>query len=290
MVRRPLAFALAAVLVAGLASSCSSGDDDPAVEASTTTSTTAKAASSLQKGDAYVALGSSIASGFGIAEQSTTCGRSSRDYGQLVATKLGLKLTDVSCGAAVIANVLDTKQGDNAVQLDAVTADTKLVTFSGGGNDIGFNGTALFCSQPDKDCQLPPDYDAKLAGLPASLRSLIEKVKAKAPDATIVFVTYPREIPEENCPDLSLTDAEFQILTKMGSDLEKTFVDVLGKSDDVLFVDPYVAEGNHTGCAPEAERWVNGAKAAPGGGFALHPTALGHQVMADMIVKALQKS
>jgi hypothetical protein len=56
----------------------------------------------VQRGDRYVALGSSIASGYGIANQSTFCGRSDRDYGQLVAAKLGLNLTDVSCGAAVM--------------------------------------------------------------------------------------------------------------------------------------------------------------------------------------------
>ena len=39
----------------------------------------------LKPGNLYVSLGSSIASGYGISVQSTSCGRSSRDYGQVVA-------------------------------------------------------------------------------------------------------------------------------------------------------------------------------------------------------------
>jgi hypothetical protein len=69
-----------------------------------------------------------------------------------------------------------------------------------------------------------------------------------------------------------------------GEKLEALFVEVV-EPTGVVFVDPYVATGDHTGCAPAAERWTAGH--VPDDGFAYHSTALGHEVMATMITKAL---
>ena len=78
----------------------------------------------------YVALGSSFASGPSIPDTiDQACGRSSQNYANLVATKLGLALTDVSCQGATTDVVL-------ATQLAAVTSDTKYVTLTIGGNNL----------------------------------------------------------------------------------------------------------------------------------------------------------
>ena len=205
---------LVAVAVTGLFA-CSSGSSKGAVSPSTTapppsttgvTPTTSAKVARVQSGDRYVALGSSIASGYGIANQSTACGRSDRDYGQLVAAKLDLSLTDVSCGAAVIPNVLDTSQGSAPPQIDAVTPDTKLITISIGGNDINLNATALGCGNPATVCSPPATLGADEAALQGKLVDMLAQLKAKAPPATIVLVTYPREFPDQNCAALSLTD------------------------------------------------------------------------------------
>lgn len=296
MMRRVAAGVVACVVAVGIVG-CSSGSSDkgstspgtstPASPATPTNSPSSigPSAPTLQRGERYVALGSSIASGYGISVQSA-CGRSSRDYPQLLAAKFGLKLVDVTCGAAVIPNVVDTKQGNFPPQIDAVTADTKLITISVGGNDIGFNGTALACGDPTTICKAPPDLDAELAALPGQLQSMVTKVRAKAPSARIVFVTYPREMPETNCPAMSLDDAELAMLRSMGDKLEATFVKVFAKSD-VVFVDPYVVPGDHTVCGAASARWTNGYTVAKGAGFAYHPTALGHQEMATLVEQAL---
>ncbi len=85
-------------------------------------------AAELKKGANYVALGSSFAAGPGIASQLGYCGRSDNNYSHLVADALGLKLTDVTCNGATIANILYTSQGDAAPQIDSVSPDTALVT------------------------------------------------------------------------------------------------------------------------------------------------------------------
>jgi lysophospholipase L1-like esterase len=124
-----------------------------------------------------------------------------------------------------------------------------------------------------------------VASTRTALKTLIDRIKAAAPNALIVFVTYPREVPaDKNCPELSYTDGEAAIVRSMGEKLEALFVEVV-EPTGVVFVDPYVAGGDHTGCAPAAQRWTAGNVADDG--FAYHPTALGHEVMADMIAKAL---
>ncbi len=247
-------------------------------------STAAKSVS-LHKGDLYVSIGSSLASGFGIAPQSQ-CGRSGRDYGHLVAAKLKLKLVDVSCGSAVIPNVLNTAQGTAPPQIDSVTAKTKLITVGLGGNDIEYNGTAFACSNPTAACQAPANLAALEAALPGEIDTMIAALKAKAPSATIVVVTYPREFPTANCPALGVTDADVTLLGAMGAYVEGALVAAAHKTH-VLLVDPYSQPGNHTACGRAGERWTNGSKVATGAGFAYHPTALGHQQMAKMILKVL---
>jgi lysophospholipase L1-like esterase len=238
-----------------------------------------------------VALGSSIASGYGISVQSTDCGRSDRSYPNLIARRYGLDLVDVTCGAASIPNVVDTPQGPNPPQLDAVTPDTELITVTVGGNDIGYNATALGCGDPASVCTLPAGLDANVATTRTALAAMLDQIRAAAPAATIVFVTYPREVPDPgevpggNCPELAFTDEEATVVRTMGEQLEAIFVEVASTDDDVVLVDPYVAPGDHTGCAAPSERWTAGRVADDG--FAYHPTALGHEAMAQLIVDQL---
>ena len=238
----------------------------------------------LEHGDVYVSLGSSMASGFGIANQSPTCGRSDKSYAAIIAAKYGLQLVDVSCGGAIVPNVTDTPQGTNPPQLDAVTADTKLITIGLGGNDIGYNGTALACGDPTTICTAPPTLAADEAALPGKLDAMLAAVKAKAPKATIVVVTYPREFPKANCPALSMTDAELAVLQQMGTTVEQSLV-AAAKKAKVRIADPYVLPGDHTACAAASTRWAAGLDVTDG--FAYHPTALGHQKMAALITKTL---
>jgi lysophospholipase L1-like esterase len=284
LMRRATAMVIGTVLVLGIVASPVSAANSSGA-APSGKDTTVK--SRLKKGDKYVALGTSIASGFGISEQSTSCGRSNRNYAQLIAARHKLELVDVSCGAALISHVVDEPQGDNPPQIGSVTPDTRLITVAVGGNDIAYNGTAVGCGDPATTCTAPPDLDAMVASARTALADMLDRLEAAAPKATIVFVTYPREVPRAgNCPELSFTDDEAAIVRSMGEDLEAMFVEV-AKRPGIVFIDPYVARGDHTGCARPAQRWAAGH--IPDDGFAYHPTALGHQVMARMITKALSR-
>lgn len=188
----------------------------------------------------------------------------------------------------MIANVVDTPQGSNPPQLTLVPPNTKLVTVAVGGNDIGYNATAVECDNPTT-CTAPPNLAAMVATMRIALKAMIGKIKAAAPSATIVFVTYPREVPADiNCPALDFTNSGAAVVRSMGQMLENAFVQVVKPLRGVIFVDPYAVKGDHTVCAPPSQQWTQGAKYVFGvTGFAHHPTALGHKVMAQMIIRAL---
>ena len=237
-------------------------------------------------GSQYVAMGSSYAAGFGIQPQvpgAGSCGRSELDYPHVVAARLHLDLNDVSCGGAVTANALDTPQDSAPPQIDAVTAKTRLVTMTIGGNDVNYVGTAIECGQPNSTCVAtanPAQTEAAFQALPHSLTDLIQAVRAKAPSAVIVLVTYVRLVPPTACPALHYTPASTRLVASMGARLERVFVAV-AKADHVRLVDPYAIGATHGPCAKGANKWVAGLIAT--NGFEYHPTVAGHQEMAHLV-------
>ncbi len=278
------------VLVAALVlvgSACSSSDPEPSATTtppSSESTTTTTAAPALPAGP-YVALGSSYASGFGIAVQEGACGRSTQSYPTLLAADLDLDLTDVSCGAATIANVVSSPQGDAPPQITAVTPDTGLITVSVGGNDINYAGTALMCGDQTNVCTVDAaKLDTDVAAATTALTDMIKQLQAAAPSARIVLVTYPRIVGDSTCDALGLDPSEADVIRTMGQRLQDVFVEVADETG-ITLVDPYSA-GDHTVCAAPEERWMNGS-ATSEDGFAYHPNAAGHRAMADLVQEAL---
>jgi len=265
--------------MSALAAGCSSS-------ATSTTSSTSEP-TIFQAGAKYVALGSSYAAGVGIPAQSGgICARSNRNYPNLVAAKFNLDLDDVSCSGATTANVLTSPQGPNPPQIDAVTPSTSLVTFTVGGNDIGYIATAFGCGTRGAGCTVNPNQLAtSLSSLRVSLTTLVSTIRSRAPEAKIVLVTYPRLVPPITCPALNYTARGAQVVGSTGQGLEQVFVEV-AKSTHVLLADPYVLGDVHGPCAPADESWVAGHTVTVG--FPYHPTILGHQEMARLTEQVLQ--
>jgi lysophospholipase L1-like esterase len=232
-------------------------------------------------GSRYVALGSSFASGYGIAKQQTSCGRSTHNYGHLVAAHFHLHLTDVTCAGATTANV--------RVQARAVTAKTSLITITAGGNDVNYSLDTLICQEPG-NCLKTLDkksINTGFAALPRRLESIVSLVQARAPHAMIVLVTYPEVVPANgaSCKSLSLSAPEAKYIHGMGQRLENVFLQVAKARPDVILVDPYAKSAGHGACASPSKRWVAGVHAP--NGFQDHPTLLWHQRMAKWISAAL---
>jgi lysophospholipase L1-like esterase len=259
----------------------------PKVPTSTVTTQRSSSQPSIPAGSTYVAIGSSDASGFGIAVQSGgACGRSDHNYPHLVAAKLRLHLTDVTCGGATTANVVAQPQGSAPPQIEAVTADTRLITMTVGGNDVNYIGTTLMCGNPASDCLATIDKtstDAAFAALPQRLEDVIAKMRSRAPHSEILLVTYPQVVAAD-CAALSLDADEATYIHDLGQRLEDVFLQV-AKNTRVVLVDAYPASKGHDPCSPSHERWVAGLKFT--NGYSYHPTALGHRAMASLVLGTL---
>lgn len=244
----------------------------------------------VPRGSVYVAMGSSYAAGAAILPLdagSGACGRSFVNYPHLVAAKLHVDLHDVSCGGAVTANARDTSQDGQPPQIEAVTANTRLVTITIGGNDVGFVDNALRCGVLGDACATTANREAINADfrkLPHSLIGLIGAIRERAPHVTIVLVSYPRLVPPKPCAALNYTPAGRRFVGSIGARLEKMFVEV-ARVTKILIADPYVLGAQHGPCASSAQRWVVGL--APHNCAPYHPTAAGHREMARLVERAL---
>lgn len=265
------------------------------VAAAPATAAGSNGSAQLKPGDKYVALGSSFASGPAIPEVAdAACLRSSNDYPNLVARKLKLALTDVSCGSATTDSILTQNQKAAPPQIEAVTPDTKLVTVTIGGNDVGYTATNLICSGDageGKECLgtdvQPTDIETNLAALPAKLDATLQAIKDAAPNATIVVLPYLRVLPAvaTPCPpSVPMSTPTLSYLEGFSDKLHTAIKDAATRAK-VMFVDSYRPKG-HDACASEASRWVEGAQPASPA-FAFHPNAAGMKAQAKMIVAAL---
>ncbi len=97
---------------------------------------TAHASGSLE----YVALGDSYSAGSGVLPVDPTnllCLRSTVNYPHVIASRTGAHLKDVTCGAAQTKDFTSSQYPGVAPQVNALDADTDLVTLTIGGNDNG---------------------------------------------------------------------------------------------------------------------------------------------------------
>lgn len=236
----------------------------------------------------YVALGSSFASGPSIPDTiDQACGRSSQNYANLVATKLGLALTDVSCQGATTDVVL-------ATQLAAVTSDTKYVTLTIGGNNINYSLSTILCAKqpPGTSCQGngvdPAATTANLEQLEGQLTDTLRAVKKAAPSAKVFLVAYPRVLPADGstCPPQNpMVAQDSRFIADLGAQSQQRSI-AAAKAAKVAFVDAYTPKG-HDVCSPEAERWIEGA-APESPAFVFHPNERAMQAEAALLVEAMK--
>ncbi|RKR74685.1 SGNH/GDSL hydrolase family protein [Frondihabitans australicus] len=216
--RSTLRAAGAAILLA-LGISSSIGAAAPAAAAPATAATTTASPTPTTTGLAYVALGDSYAAGYGLSHLTkqpvAACDQSGLDYPHRIAAALGLRLTDVTCAGATTANVIDTKQNGAAPQIDALSARTRLVTISIGGNDSGLFSTAQSCIALSKNgpifgassstttCKsefVTKGHDALTSAIETKtakgLAATFRAIKHRAPNAAVVVIGYPAVFPD----------------------------------------------------------------------------------------------
>lgn len=250
----------------------------------------------LPAGAHYVAVGSSFAAGAGIEpfkDGPKRCSRSARNYASLLAARLRLTLDDQTCGGAKTTHLLG-PWSELAAQLGAVRPDTRLVTATIGGNDLNYAAYLMMASCPGGTIEVgearvqcrdvPMPAAADYAALEANLRAIVRQVKARAPQARVVFVQYVTLVPERPCADANLPADKAAGAREIGRRLaEVTARAARAEGGEVLEMD--TLSRRHGPC--DAEPWSFGTKAVAGEGVLWHPTGAAHAAIADLLADRL---
>ncbi|MCX4911142.1 SGNH/GDSL hydrolase family protein [Streptomyces sp. NBC_00878] len=249
----------------------------------------------------YVALGDSYAAGPGIPTQvDTTCARSDQNYPSLLATAKSWQLTDVTCSGAT-TTALAGPQGSKPPQLDALGADTDVVTLTIGGNDIGFSSNLATCARltssdpTGNPCKTfftsggTDQLEQRVNDTAPKIAAAVDAIKQKAPRAKVLVVGYPDLFPEDGvgCTSsaMPLAAGDFAYLR----DTEKKLNAMLASqasANGAGYVDTYTPTIGHDMCKPAGERWIE-PLVAPAPAASAHPNAQGQQAMATAVEHAI---
>lgn len=262
-------------------------------------------ASALEQGDKYVALGDSYASVGSLTSpqfKNPACVASTDNYAHKLAQQRGFKLDDATCAWAFTYNY-DFPQNHALPfaaltgQRERVTADTKLVTLTLGGNDAGttFGFPACFmravsrigesCRVTTQDAVKKSMYAPGIDGRTLLQREvdIVNDIKHRAPNAEIVVTGYMNAFkPDTWCPNDGL----------LSSDERAYFAETVDEVNNLM-----KDAANQTGVkyvAPpnEEKGWCDGGLrnqpsnsllGLPDNTIPIHPTAAGQQRMADAI-------
>lgn len=238
-------------------------------------------------GDSYAALGSVSAAVTG----PEMCQRSADNYPARLLSEARITGQDVSCAGAVTEDVLSA--GGVPAQLDTLTTDTDLVTLSIGGNDIGF-GDIVGCffqsmnSGRTSNCVeagTGPTSD-RLGELPDRLDLIHREIEERTDGARVIVTGYlPMIATGDDCTELtSISPADREWVIDLTGELNRV-VGEAAERNGAEMVLPADA-GQHTGCVPPEQRWVDFFGSATGA-YPMHPTAAGQAAMAQAVLAEL---
>ena len=230
-------------------------------------------AAPAQAANSYVALGDSYASGTGTRtyiNDGTSCQRSVYAYPSLISASKGLTLNFRACSGAKVADVTNT-------QLSALTTATTQVSISVGGNDAGFADVLTECAQPGwmSDCNGAIDGAQSIINntLPAKLSTLYASIKAKAPNAKVVVVGYPRIFQGEDCNAFTWFSPAEETRLNQTADLLNSKTSAQASAKGFTFANPTSRFVGHAVC--DDVEWLNGLSNPIGESY--HPNVAGHR-------------
>lgn len=253
----------------------------------------------------YVALGDSYSAASGVLPLDPSsppqCLRSTRNYPHVIAERTGAKLTDVTCGAADTTHFFAEQYPGVPPQLDAVKADTELVTMTIGGNDSGvFISAILSCGSAGLLAagQGHPCQDQYGSSFEDTIRnttypSLVEAlgaVRAKAPDARVAILSYPWITPATGgCfPTMPVAKGDVPYVRSLQATLNDA-VKRAAAATGSIYVDMNGVSEGHDACQPIGTRWIEPVLLTTNP-VIVHPNALGEAKMADQAIKVLTEN
>jgi lysophospholipase L1-like esterase len=229
----------------------------------------------------YTALGDSYSAGEGTRTYyaNDACHRSPLAFPVLDAARLGAPLSFAACGGATVSSVL-------AGQLSSLSPDTGYLTITVGGNDVGFSSVIAQCAKPwpytcTNNINAANAYIRNT--LPGSLDNLYAQLRARAPNAHVVVVGYPRLFNGQQCNLLSRISPAEQAALNATADLLDATTAARAAAHGFAFLDPRGAWTHHAIC-DDAE-WLNGLSNPTAESY--HPNRAGQAGYADEVAAAL---
>jgi lysophospholipase L1-like esterase len=248
-----------------------------------------------------IALGSSFAAGAGIPPYvDRTAFRSGNNYANILATRLGARLTDLSVSGAKLANLIDEPQvllGRRCEpQLLGIPADANIVTITAGGNDLSYAGSMFGDSlraylvgrlfMPSAPQIAPMDASA----LTERFITLIDKIQEKAPRAHIFLVEYLTLLgPHTRAGiDVAFDESRIQYHQKVADALSVAYRRA-GEARPQVTVVP-MAERSLNHALGSEQPWVDPLSiyGILRGKPCLHPNLEGMQAVADVLYERLK--
>jgi lysophospholipase L1-like esterase len=241
----------------------------------------------------YVALGDSYSAGpliTTIRSDPSGCVRSTDNYPAFLAGWLSVETyTDVTCSAADTDDLsgrqrlIDGKRV--APQLDALSAETDLVTLGIGGNDFGIFSSLLECVDgctAQRERSLLRDAGRVEQRVAGAVRAIGER----APDAEVFVVGYPQVLPsEKTCRAVPLPPAQLEAAARIAGRLNASLragAETAGAS----YVDVDPASEGHDVCAGKSA-WINGPRMRMGIAAPFHPVLAGMRGVAAEVYAAV---
>jgi lysophospholipase L1-like esterase len=251
----------------------------------------------------YVALGDSYTAGPLIPLQIAPfgCLKSDHNYAHLAAPQLGQPaFRDPSCSGAETEDMTAPQgvtPGPNPPQFDSLDADTQIVTFTIGGNDIGFTSIAENClSASPFGTYCKGDYvhdgrdeiSERIAATAPKVAAVIQGIRERSPQARIFALNYAAIFPERGflgCwPQLPVASGDIAYLREKQKELN-AMIAAQAAANGARLIDWYAASIGHDACKPPGLRWVEplvpANAAAP-----VHPNLLGMIGAANLVVAA----
>lgn len=271
----------------------------------------------------YVAMGDSFSSGEGVPayENGTDvagppenrCHRSEVAYSRLLNgnPKLRWNLTNfVACSGATSTDIINGKYGEPS-QLDALSLNTKVITITVGGNDVGFEPFARKCvgmppANPFDVCDAgSTEYNVTIDKmdneLPDNLVSttpgdlgVFRRIKAKSPNAQIYVLGYPQLSPFSTEPHTwpwcawmgseSEHVAAREIVTRLNLRIKQAVQVMQSENAAFHFIDPNIDSSPFVGhelC--DGDTYFNGVEAI-NSEHSIHPNAKGQDAYRRLVL------
>jgi lysophospholipase L1-like esterase len=255
----------------------------------------------IAAGSRYVAMGSSFAAGPGIPSRvpgsPRRAARSTGNYAHLVGRALGLDLHDVTYSGATTSDILDRSAGGQPAQLDAVTADTRLVTITAGGNDVGYLGRLTLASLPWPLRAVPPvraradgfgdprATEERFARLARNLAEIGRRLREQAPDCQVLAVDYLTILPPDGVDWAGPPPAPVAAWGRATAARLAATTRTAAQAAGWQLVAAGAASAGHHAWSPEP--WTRRFRLSLRGGAPYHPNAAGMAAVAELVLSAV---